>query len=86
MKKERTTRRVVVFAGWLATISVLTYTFSSASATTLTPQNSGHCLSIVQGANELLDGARVEQRACNGASRQNWTLEEMGAGNSAQKS
>ena len=80
MKKERTTRRVVVFAGWLATISVLTFAFSSASATTLTPQNSGHCLSIVQGANELLDGARVEQRACNGASRQNWTLEEMGAG------
>lgn len=29
---------------------------------------------------ELQDGARIEQRACTGASRQNWTLEDMGSG------
>lgn len=80
--KERTTRRLLVCVGWLAltTISILALPLSSASATTLTPQNSGLCLSIVQGASELLDGARIEQRACNGASRQNWTLEDMGGG------
>jgi hypothetical protein len=80
--KERMSRRLLVCDGWLAltTIFTLTLPFYSASATTLTPQNSGHCLSIVQDANELLDGARIEQRACNGASRQNWTLEDMGGG------
>ncbi|HKQ13015.1 MAG TPA: ricin-type beta-trefoil lectin domain protein [Steroidobacteraceae bacterium] len=78
--QERTTR-LVVCVRWLAltTISLLAFPFASASATTLTPQNSGHCLSVVQDANELLDGARIEQRACNGASRQNWTLEDFGA-------
>jgi hypothetical protein len=78
--QERTTRLVVCIR-WLAltTISLLALPFASASATTLTPQNSGHCLSVVQDANELLDGARIEQRACNGASRQNWTLEDIGA-------
>jgi hypothetical protein len=78
--KERTTRRFVDCAGWLVltTVSILAFPFSSTSATTLTPQNSGHCLSVVQDANELLDGAAIEQRACNGASRQNWTLEDIG--------
>ncbi|HKU15350.1 MAG TPA: ricin-type beta-trefoil lectin domain protein [Steroidobacteraceae bacterium] len=80
--KERMSRGWLEQIGWLAftTIPLLAFAFSPASATTLTPQNSGHCLSIVQDANELLDGARIEQRACNGASRQNWTLEDMGGG------
>jgi hypothetical protein len=81
--KERTTRGLVVCVGWLAltTVSILALPFSSASATTLTPQNSGHCLSVIQGTapTELQDGARIEQRACDGASRQNWTLEDMGS-------
>ncbi|MBB5959699.1 hypothetical protein FHS29_006320 [Saccharothrix tamanrassetensis] len=54
--------------------------YASASATRVVAQHSGKCLDVRGGPQAVHDGAVIEQWECTGASNQNWTLRDAGAG------